>query len=145
MTMDQIKKAWGQGATKGGSPAHKDFTEEMAKKTVINRACKRFINTSDDSPVLVDAFNRTTESEYNREERTYYDAEADVIVDVEDKELTSQAASAIFGEPEAEPSTNVAEEPEETQLTEEEKAEIEAMEAAEALREEGERNAVDQR
>lgn len=145
MTMDQIKKAWGQGATKGGSPAHKNFTEEMAKKTVINRACKRFINTSDDSPVLVDAFNRTTESEYNREERTYYDAEADVIVDVEDKELTSQAASAIFGEPEAEPSTNVAEEPEETQLTEEEKAEIEAMEAAEALREEGERNAVDQR
>ena len=117
----------------------------MAKKTVINRACKRFINTSDDSPVLVDAFNRTTESEYNREERTYYDAEADVIVDVEDKELTSQAASAIFGEPEAEPPTNVAEEPEETQLTEEEKAEIEAMEAAEALREEGERNAVDQR
>lgn len=142
MTMDQIKKAWGQGATKGGSPAHKNFTEEMAKKTVINRACKRFINTSDDSPVLVDSFNRTTESEYQREDRTYYDAEADVIVDVEDKDLTSQAASAVFGEPAEAPSGN---EMDANRLTEEEKAEIEEMEAAEAAREAGEMDAVDQR
>lgn len=145
MTMDQIKKAWGQGATKGGSPAHKNFTEEMAKKTVINRACKLFINTSDDEPVLVDAFNRTTESEHQREDRTYYDADADVIVDVEDKDLTDQAASAIFGDPAPQQDAPAEPDPEEeNMLTEEEKAEIAAMEAAEAARQEaGETHGTD--
>ncbi len=49
MNMAQVEKAWMQGATKGNSPAHKNFRTEMAKKSVINRACKLFINTSDDS------------------------------------------------------------------------------------------------
>lgn len=49
MTIAQIRAAWGQGATKGGSPAHKNFGEEMAKKSVIGRACKTIINSSDDS------------------------------------------------------------------------------------------------
>ena len=49
MTIDEIKAAWRQGATKGSSPAHTNFTQEMAKKTVINRACKSYINSSSDS------------------------------------------------------------------------------------------------
>lgn len=49
MSMAQIRAAWGQGATKGNSPAHKNFAEEMAKKTVIGRACKTIINSSDDA------------------------------------------------------------------------------------------------
>lgn len=49
MSMQQIRAAWGQGATKGDSPAHKNFAEEMAKKTVIGRACKAIINSSDDA------------------------------------------------------------------------------------------------
>lgn len=49
MSMQQIRAAWGQGATKGNSPAHKNFAEEMAKKTVIGRACKVIINSSDDA------------------------------------------------------------------------------------------------
>lgn len=49
MSMQQIRAAWGQGATKGDSPAHKNFAEEMAKKTVIGRACKVIINSSDDA------------------------------------------------------------------------------------------------
>lgn len=49
MSMQQIRSAWNQGPTKGGSPAHKNFTDEMSKKTVINRACKVIINSSDDS------------------------------------------------------------------------------------------------
>ena len=36
----------------------------MAKRTVINRAAKAFLNTSDDSDLLVDAINRTTENEF---------------------------------------------------------------------------------
>ncbi len=53
MTIQQIKAAWNQGQTKGASPAHKNFMGEMAKKSVINRACKLFINTSSDA-VLMD-------------------------------------------------------------------------------------------
>ncbi|MBR4886800.1 MAG: recombinase RecT [Muribaculaceae bacterium] len=49
MSMQQIRAAWSQGATKGNSPAHKNFAEEMAKKTVIGRACKMIINSSDDA------------------------------------------------------------------------------------------------
>lgn len=49
MTIDQIRKAWAQGATKGNSPAHQNFTDEMCKKTVIGRACKMIINSSDDA------------------------------------------------------------------------------------------------
>ena len=49
MSMAQIRAAWGQGATKGNSPAHQNFAEEMAKKTVIGRACKAIINSSDDA------------------------------------------------------------------------------------------------
>ena len=49
MTKDQVLKAWNQGATKGSSPAHKNFPEEMAKKTVINRALKHIINSTDDA------------------------------------------------------------------------------------------------
>ena len=49
MTIDQIRAAWKQGATKGNSPAHNNFTDEMAKKSVIGRACKMIINSSDDA------------------------------------------------------------------------------------------------
>ncbi|MEI7501509.1 MAG: RecT family recombinase, partial [Bacteroidota bacterium] len=43
MTIAQIQKSWEQGSTKGKSPAHTNFPGEMAKKTVINRACKLLI------------------------------------------------------------------------------------------------------
>lgn len=49
MTIAQIRAAWNQGATKGNSPAHKNFPAEMCKKTVIGRACKTIINSSDDA------------------------------------------------------------------------------------------------
>lgn len=53
MNINQIRMAWGQGGSKGGSPAHKNFADQMAAKTVINRACKLLISSSDDS-VLYD-------------------------------------------------------------------------------------------
>ena len=49
MTFAEIIAAWQQGPTAGKSPAHLKFTQEMAKKTVINRACKLFITASDES------------------------------------------------------------------------------------------------
>lgn len=61
MNMNQIKNSWNQGAAKGTSGAHKNFTDEMAKKTVINRACKNFLSTSDDSDLLIEAISRSPE------------------------------------------------------------------------------------
>jgi recombination protein RecT len=49
MSMKMIQAAWNQGATKGQSPAHKNFPDQMSIKTAINRACKLKITTSDDS------------------------------------------------------------------------------------------------
>ncbi|MDI9215977.1 RecT family recombinase [Clostridium tertium] len=63
MTMEQIKKAWSMSKTyKNDSKVHNDFTEEMAKKTVINRACKKFFNTSDDNDLLVESLYNTNDS-----------------------------------------------------------------------------------
>lgn len=61
MNINQIRNAWNQGAAKGNSKAHTNFTDEMAKKTVINRACKNFVNTSDDSDILIESITRTNE------------------------------------------------------------------------------------
>lgn len=52
MTMAEIRTAWMQGQTKGESKAHRNFTQEMAKKTIISRACKMFFATSDDAGIF---------------------------------------------------------------------------------------------
>ena len=57
MTAAQIRKAWEQGQAKGNSKAHQNFSGEMAKKTVIGRACKLFINTSSDAALFTDDDN----------------------------------------------------------------------------------------
>ncbi len=48
MTIAQIRKSWEQGAAKGQSGAHKNFTDQMCKKTVIARACKVELGASED-------------------------------------------------------------------------------------------------
>jgi len=63
MNMKQLQKAWSKG--RGYDPnkgVHTDFTDQMAKKTVINRACKNIINSSDDG-YLMEAFEKTEENE----------------------------------------------------------------------------------
>lgn len=69
MDMDQIRAAWNMGAMKGNSGAHKDFPDQMAIRTVINRACKMYANTSDDSDIFANLLNKTsTEVEAEIEE-----------------------------------------------------------------------------
>src|SRR5699024_4303409 len=67
MTRKEIDASWGQSKT--GRAVHKKFPQEMAKRTVINRAAKAFINTSDDSDLLVEAINNSTENEYDNERK----------------------------------------------------------------------------
>ena len=61
MTKKQIDISWGQART---TNVHKKFPEEMAKRTVINRAAKNIINTSSDDDNLIAAINGTTANEF---------------------------------------------------------------------------------
>lgn len=61
MTMAEILTSWSQSSNQS---VQNKYPQEMAKRTVINRAAKAFLNTSDDSDLLVDAINRTTENEF---------------------------------------------------------------------------------
>lgn len=60
MTMKDIDASWNKSKSKART-VHKEFPSEMAKRTVLNRACKTFINSSDDSDLdmVVQSFNRT--------------------------------------------------------------------------------------
>lgn len=57
MSFEEIEEAWKQsqmvydGKFKEDG-THRRFPQEMAKKTVINRACKKLLNSSDDSSLL---------------------------------------------------------------------------------------------
>ena len=75
MTINQIKKAWAMGATGGNSQAHRDFPDQMAKKTVISRALKVIINSSND------AYLFSEENEHDTELEEIEFTDADVIDD----------------------------------------------------------------
>lgn len=61
MDINQIHNAWNQGSMKGNSGAHKNFPDQMAIKTVINRACKYYVSTSDDSDKIAEFMNKSVE------------------------------------------------------------------------------------
>ena len=104
MTKKEIDKSWSKAKTKN---VQNDFPQEMAKRTVINRAAKQFFNTSDDNDLFIDAVNRTTENEYDNERRV--------------KDVTPQEAESlddVLGNPTVSESESV-ENPQETQAVEE--------------------------
>ncbi|WP_283096127.1 recombinase RecT [Apilactobacillus xinyiensis] len=64
MTKKEIDTSWNQAKAKN-SGARRNFSQEMAKRTVINRAAKFYINSSNDNDLFVQAINDTTEKEYD--------------------------------------------------------------------------------
>lgn len=74
MTMDQIKTSWSKSKTNTNAKdsVHSQFTEDMCKRTVINKICKYYINTKDDSNlnILKEAFN-TSDEEHKEVEVAY--------------------------------------------------------------------------
>lgn len=66
MTIKQIKVSWSQSKT---HKVQDKFGSEMAQRTVLNRAAKMYVNTSDDSDLLTGAINDTTSNEYDDERR----------------------------------------------------------------------------
>lgn len=97
MSMAQIRAAWGQGATKGDSPAHKNFAEEMAKKTVIGRACKAIINSSDDAWLYDGKRDDMDGDNATRQREATTGAEKQIVLDAEsyeEVETTTTTATA---------------------------------------------------
>ncbi|MCG0634824.1 recombination protein RecT [Lactiplantibacillus plantarum] len=64
MTKKDIDTSWSHAKTK---KVQNEFPEEMAKRTVINRAAKFYINSSSDNDLFVQAVNDTTSSEYEND------------------------------------------------------------------------------
>ncbi|MFR9274432.1 recombinase RecT [Finegoldia magna] len=84
MSIDQIHNAWNQGSMKGNSGAHKNFPDQMAIKTVINRACKFYVSTSDDSDKIAEFMNKSvedTDRELEEEKKEFANKE---VVEIED-------------------------------------------------------------
>lgn len=65
MSQNEIKTSWGQSHTHA---VQQKFSQEMAKRTVLNRAAKMYINTSDDSDLISGAINDVTTNEQQGEE-----------------------------------------------------------------------------
>ena len=77
MNIKQIKQSWQQGyGYKEGPGTHSKFADQMAKKTVINRALKQIINTHGD--VFVQEADERTEDVDRMEQ-----VEADVAYEIE--------------------------------------------------------------
>ena len=112
MSMAQIRAAWAQGATKGGSPAHKNFAEEMAKKTVIGRACKAIINSSDDAWLYDGKTDELDTDNATRQREATTGAAKQIVVDAESYEevettpATEQPTAAV--QTDAAPTTDAA-------------------------------------
>lgn len=88
MTKKEIDKSWAQSKNK---TVQNNFPQEMAKRTVINRAAKQFFNTSDDNDLFIDAVNRTTANEYDDDERG--------VKDVTPEQDDSESIDSFLGEP----------------------------------------------
>lgn len=52
MSFKQIQTSWGMGAMNGEGDVHKQFADEMCRKTIASRACKGYINSSNDAAVI---------------------------------------------------------------------------------------------
>ena len=116
MTIDQIKQAWKQSTSKPvdekgnvkADSVHAKFPEEMAKKTVISKACKPIIGSSSDSSLFgkyvkqcADVVN-TAEVDQEVSEnsnREYIDVSANEVpesVDLETGEVKEQKGAEPF-------------------------------------------------
>ena len=108
MSIEQIKDSWNQGAMKGNSPSHRNFPDQMAIKTVINRACKPLIRTSNDAilytendgdgertiDVVAENVKHDINTNANKEELGFKDISDAVVVD----ELTDEYKEAAIGD-----------------------------------------------
>lgn len=117
MTMGQIRKAWEMGPMRGNSPAHKNFPDQMAMKTVIGRACKTLINSSDDAGLfdedddprdfIAENVRETIKENANKEAINIDDLQNDgQSLNIEDAEVIEQEEAQNNEEVKTEPNSN---------------------------------------
>lgn len=109
-TFEQIKEAWkhssrhpvnADGTIKEGT-THATETEDMCRRTVINRICKWIINQSSDSSIVAQYARKTDDDiDFARsEERISVDANTGEYIDVDFTEVEPDAErAAVQGEP----------------------------------------------
>lgn len=62
MTMAEIKRSWAHAKT---TKVHEEHPDQMAKRTLLNRMCKLFVNTYPLDPAQAYAYNQSVEDEYD--------------------------------------------------------------------------------
>ena len=98
MTKKQIDQSWAKSKMKGSGP-QKEFPEEMAKRTVINRAAKALINTSNDNDLLVQAAKDTLENEFDND-RKDVTPQTEKVATLEEKLFSNKTVEPIQKEAE---------------------------------------------
>ena len=92
MTIDQIKMSWKKSKLNPESKdsTHSQFTEDMCKRTVINKICKYYINTKDDSNLNMIKMAFETSDEELKESEVEYEIQENAnkeLIDVETGEI----------------------------------------------------------
>lgn len=84
MDINSIKRSWAM--SRSGGATHEKFGEEMAKKTVINRLCKRYMRATTEETRLYDTTSAPAEVDYV-DESDYSDTiNNETVVDVVEDE-----------------------------------------------------------
>lgn len=108
MTIDELRKAWSKAqfwkedqTVEQKGTTHEEFRQEMAKKTVINRACKKYLNSSDDGSLVFDHINREDDisAEVELQEELNKNANNEII-DVEIEVVEDQPTNSNHQETE---------------------------------------------
>lgn len=97
MTLEQIKNSWKKSKLNpdGKDSTHSIYTEDMCKRTVINKICKYYINTKDDSNLnmIKEAFE--TSDEELKETEVAYEIQENANKEVIDIEAEEQEEKVI--------------------------------------------------
>ena len=99
MTMEQIKISWKKSKLNPDSKdsTHSQFTEDMSKRTVINKICKYYINTKDDSNLNMIKKAFETSDEEIKEAEIEYEIETNAnkeLIDVTEENIDIKEADS---------------------------------------------------
>ena len=116
MTLEQIKTSWKKSKLNpdGKDSTHSLFTEDMCKRTVINKICKYYINTKDDSNLNMIKQAFETSDEELKESEVEYEIQENAnkeVIDIrpETTDIVEDTENASIEKNEV-PETNAADE-----------------------------------
>lgn len=95
MTIKEIKASWSHAKTQN---VHREFPQEMAKRTVMNRMLKNWINASpsNGNTSMVEAYRRNTENEFDNGEQLVDVTPTDTAKMLREKSRGTEGLSALL-------------------------------------------------